>query len=459
MVTPEVREIVADVELDVLLASPSLTATEIDKLRERQKARDYLTIDKLKFSQLDTSLTDDRMLKDIPLSELEKYISAIGNLIVIPIASGKGGAGKTTIAAAIIYALGKRGYKVTAADFDRLPKLHGKFATRMIGYDSDDDHALPPREVRPENLRGIDEFFDDPDQKKTLDKFLFDIRGHPNVGLLVGAMTGSELITYTHAQRNSLMGKLSITDTDIIVVDMGAGLTKPDLEAFYFWHGVETKCHPILVIEEKNNEKSHDDAYKFVASAIDFAIRDMLKTDDVKKQLYEEAYDKVMKETSGKKLSFEQRTEKNPETMRKICQYIISKGNQNLALEILAFLHYTFTPHVVVTKGTPTGSRLAADTFIRVLGDDYLLKEAKRDDSGSVVKEQGRTVFTYTPTYLGCLSENTAVKGLPEGQFFYNDVMPGQERNTMIARKEAESIVDKVLEQVGQADRKSTRLN
>ena len=134
MVTPEVREIVADVELDVLLASPILSPADIVKLRERQKARDYLTIDKLKFSQLDTSLTDDRMLKDIPLSELEKYISAIGNLIVIPIASGKGGAGKTTIAAAIIYALGKRGYKVTAADFDRLPKLHGKFANRIIPF-------------------------------------------------------------------------------------------------------------------------------------------------------------------------------------------------------------------------------------------------------------------------------------------------------------------------------------
>jgi MinD-like ATPase involved in chromosome partitioning or flagellar assembly len=333
--------------LDTLLAKNELSEQEGQELLELYRS-DYQRVGELKLSALTKDGNDDTQLKDVPLEKLQRYISALGNVIVVPIASGKGGVAKSTTAAFFIRYLSEGiletqttsddplamlmgnhtssqedGFKrsVIAVDVDRSPKLHKQFTGRLIGYDSgeDDKYSKP----NPEALIGLDEFFE---HENTLEDLLLPIRGLPNASLIIGALRGKledDKVTYPKHQRERLMRRLSEQDVDAILVDVGAGIDTPNLETFHFWESVEMKSYPILVMTESNKEGSHDDAYKFLTKAIDFAIRERLKPDATKLELYKKAFNEVERITRGSRLTVEDRIANNPYTMRKTLTYIV----------------------------------------------------------------------------------------------------------------------------------------
>lgn len=139
--------------------------------------------------------------------------------------AGKGGAGKTTIAATLARVLARRGYSVTALDDDPNPNLAvalGVSADQVAGLGRLPDQALEERsDARGEREVHLARAFED-----TLEEY--GVRGPDGVGLLrmtglLGAGTGC-LCGQHVAVQNILGDRPGHSSREITILDMEASL-------------------------------------------------------------------------------------------------------------------------------------------------------------------------------------------------------------------------------------------
>jgi flagellar biosynthesis protein FlhG len=132
---------------------------------------------------------------------------------VLPIASGKGGVGKTLLAANLAVALGQLGRRVVIADLD----LGGSNLHLLLG------HRNP--------ARGIGTFLTD--SSVSFDDILLDSE-YPGVSFIPGDTEIPGLANIGSAQKRMLLSRLGKVDADVLLLDLGAGTSYNTLDFFLF---------------------------------------------------------------------------------------------------------------------------------------------------------------------------------------------------------------------------------
>lgn len=131
--------------------------------------------------------------------------------VLLPVAGGKGGVGKSVLAANLAIALANMGYKTIAADMD----LGGSNLYSFLGL--------------PNTYRGIGDFVQQDDIK--LQDLL--VPGPVvNLSYLPGDGTSPFLANITYHQKKRLLSSLSGLEADFIVIDLGAGTSFNVLDFF-----------------------------------------------------------------------------------------------------------------------------------------------------------------------------------------------------------------------------------
>jgi flagellar biosynthesis protein FlhG len=165
--------------------------------------------------------------------------------VILSIASGKGGAGKSMVTSNLGLLLAKRGYRVTLVDLDtggaNLHVLFGHFHPKATLTD------FLNRKV------------------KTLQEVAEPLSVHQNLSLISG--TGETLLTSNlpHPKKKRLLNHLRKLDSDLVLVDVGAGTHFHTLDFFLFANGYLTVATP--------DPTSVLDLYRFIKLA---AIRRVL---------------------------------------------------------------------------------------------------------------------------------------------------------------------------------------
>ena len=165
--------------------------------------------------------------------------------IILSVASGKGGAGKSMVASNLGLLLAKRGYRITLVDLDTGgANLHVLFG-----------HFHPSATLT--------DFLDR--KVKTLQQTVQPLSLHPNLALIPG--TGDTLLTSNlpHPKKKRLLNHLRKLDGDLVLVDVGAGTHFHTLDFFLFANGYLTVATP--------DPTSVLDLYRFIKLA---AIRRVL---------------------------------------------------------------------------------------------------------------------------------------------------------------------------------------
>jgi flagellar biosynthesis protein FlhG len=131
---------------------------------------------------------------------------------LISVASGKGGVGKSVVSANLALALAKSGRQVILADLD----VGGADAHIMFG-------ELNPAVTLTDFLNK---------RVNRLDEAAIPVTVHPNLRLIAG--TGETLATanMAYARKKRLMKQFRQLDTDIVVIDIGAGTNLHALDFF-----------------------------------------------------------------------------------------------------------------------------------------------------------------------------------------------------------------------------------
>lgn len=129
---------------------------------------------------------------------------------IIPVASGKGGVGKSLISANLAIALGKSGKKVVVADLD----LGASNLHLALGYQ-------PPKQGIGTFLTGQTKF-----------EQIIQNTDYKNVSFIPGDSEIPGLSSIKTAQKNSLIKKFSQLDADYLILDLGAGTHLSILDFF-----------------------------------------------------------------------------------------------------------------------------------------------------------------------------------------------------------------------------------
>jgi flagellar biosynthesis protein FlhG len=132
---------------------------------------------------------------------------------IIPIASGKGGVGKSLVAANIAVALAQAGQRVVLADLD----LGASNLHLVLGFRSP--------------ARGIGTFLNNPRSDFSQVIFPTDVRG---LRFIPGDQEMPGMANLKSFQRNALVRRLLAlaSDTDILILDLGAGTHQAILDFF-----------------------------------------------------------------------------------------------------------------------------------------------------------------------------------------------------------------------------------
>ena len=165
--------------------------------------------------------------------------------ILLSVASGKGGAGKSMVASNLALLLAKRGYRVTLVDLDTGgANLHVLFG-----------HFHP--------TASLTDFLER--RYKKIQDVVQPLSAHPNLSLIAG--TGETLLTSNlpHPKKKRLINNLKKVDSDIIILDVGAGTHYHTLDFFLAADGHLTVATP--------DPTSVLDLYRFIKLA---AIRKVL---------------------------------------------------------------------------------------------------------------------------------------------------------------------------------------
>ena len=167
--------------------------------------------------------------------------------IIISIASGKGGVGKSVIAANLALLLAKQGKRVTLADLD----VGGSDIHILFG------HMNPPLTLTDFLSRRVER----------LEDILQAIPFHPGLTLIPG--TGDTLATANmpYAKKKRLIRHLKDLPADIVVVDIGAGTSYHALDFFLM-----ADCHVTVATPDPTSVL---DLYRFIKLA---AIRRVLSS-------------------------------------------------------------------------------------------------------------------------------------------------------------------------------------
>src|SRR5215470_12043453 len=182
--------------------------------------------------------------------------------------AGKGGAGKTTIAATLARILARRGYSVSALDDDPNPNLAvalGISADQVATLGRLPDEALEERsDARGEREIHLARSFDD-----TLEEH--GLRGPDGVGLLhmtglLGAGTGC-LCGQHVAVQNILGGRPGASSDDVTILDMEASLE-------HLARGTVRHADALLVVTEPYY-RSLETTGRLVPLARDLGIKDV----------------------------------------------------------------------------------------------------------------------------------------------------------------------------------------
>jgi flagellar biosynthesis protein FlhG len=131
--------------------------------------------------------------------------------VLLPIAGGKGGVGKSVIAANIAIALAQLGYHTIAADLD----LGGSNLYSYLGISN--------------NHMGIGDFIKQ--EKQSLSDFLVQT-GVPNLHFLPGDGTAPFMANITFHQKKRIISGLEELAADFIIMDLGAGSSYNVLDFF-----------------------------------------------------------------------------------------------------------------------------------------------------------------------------------------------------------------------------------
>jgi len=165
--------------------------------------------------------------------------------LILSVASGKGGAGKSMVASNLGLLLAKRGYRITLVDLDTGgANLHVLFG-----------HFHP--------TATLTDFLDR--KIKTLQGTAQPLSLHPNLSLIAG--TGDTLLTSNlpHPKKKRLLNHLGKLEGDLVLLDVGAGTHFHTLDFFLFANGHLTVATP--------DPTSVLDLYRFIKLA---AIRRVL---------------------------------------------------------------------------------------------------------------------------------------------------------------------------------------
>lgn len=130
---------------------------------------------------------------------------------IVPIASGKGGVGKTLVAANLAIALAQRGNRVVLVDLD----LGGSNLHLVLGLASGGPSLG--------SFLGKD---------KRAFSDLFVETGVPNLQFVAGDAEIPGLANLAAGQKNALIRRLSSIDTDYLILDLGAGTSQNILDFF-----------------------------------------------------------------------------------------------------------------------------------------------------------------------------------------------------------------------------------
>jgi flagellar biosynthesis protein FlhG len=130
---------------------------------------------------------------------------------IIPIASGKGGVGKTVLAANIGIALGKAGYRTVLVDLD----LGGSNLHSVLGIKN--------------KYLGIGNFVSG---KLVPFKDIVLRTEFPNLFFIPGDVLVPGTADLIYAQRKSIIGNLLKLEMDYIILDLGSGSHFPTLDFF-----------------------------------------------------------------------------------------------------------------------------------------------------------------------------------------------------------------------------------
>lgn len=185
---------------------------------------------------------------------------------IVSIGSGKGGVGKSIIAANLSMLMAKRGKRVVLADLD----VGGADAHILFGM------LNPPRTLT--------DFIDRRVQR--LDEVLQPISAHPFLQLLPG--TGDTLATANlpYAKKKRLIRHFSQLQADVIVVDIGAGTSYHALDFFLMADHYVTVATP--------DPTSVLDLYRFIKlAAIRRVLSAFLSRDAVSEALSERDFSSI----------------------------------------------------------------------------------------------------------------------------------------------------------------------
>ncbi len=185
---------------------------------------------------------------------------------IISIGSGKGGVGKSIIAANLSMLMAKRGKRVVLADLD----VGGADAHILFGM------LNPPRTLTDFIDRRVDR----------LDEVLQPISAHPFLQLLPG--TGDTLATANlpYAKKKRLIRHFTQLQADVIVVDIGAGTSYHALDFFLMADHYVTVATP--------DPTSVLDLYRFIKlAAIRRVLSAFLSRDAVSEALSERDFSSI----------------------------------------------------------------------------------------------------------------------------------------------------------------------
>jgi len=185
---------------------------------------------------------------------------------IVSIGSGKGGVGKSIIAANLSMLMAKRGKRVVLADLD----VGGADAHILFGM------LNPPRTLT--------DFIDRRVQR--LDEVLQPISAHPFLQLLPG--TGDTLATANlpYAKKKRLIRHFAQLQADVIVVDIGAGTSYHALDFFLMADHYVTVATP--------DPTSVLDLYRFIKlAAIRRVLSAFLSRDAVSETLSERDFSSI----------------------------------------------------------------------------------------------------------------------------------------------------------------------
>ncbi|MDR3088619.1 MAG: P-loop NTPase [Desulfobulbaceae bacterium] len=132
--------------------------------------------------------------------------------ISLSVGSGKGGVGKSMLAANLAILLAKAGRRVCIADLD----LGGADIHILFGM-------FAPRRSLSDFLRR---------DAANLEEIILDVPGFHNLRILPGAGDTLQTANMTFAEKQRLLRALSAIDTDVLLLDIGAGVSLHTLDFF-----------------------------------------------------------------------------------------------------------------------------------------------------------------------------------------------------------------------------------